>query len=350
MDFQIAAILFQDGLASGAIYTMLALGFVLVFTTTRIIFASYGDLIAFSALTMHALQEGQLPGTVYLLIVLAIVATVVECTALIRERGYRRIPWALLTWLVLPLLPASLCLLAQGTELHPAVLTVLTIALVVPIAPLLYRIVFQPIETASTLTLLIVALVLHYLIAGLALLFFGPEGIRTAALLGGSVDILGATFSTQLVAVVVAAGALALSLALFFNATLTGKALRATAYNRNGARLVGISTRRAGSIAFILSGAIAAIVGILIGPTVTIYYDSGLMIGLKGFVGAVLGGFISYPLAAIGSILVGLVEAYASFFASSYKEIIVFLAVIPIILLRWLTAGHGVEEEEEEHA
>lgn len=350
MDLQIASILLLDGMASGAIYTMLALGFVLVFTTTRIIFASYGDLIASSALTMHALQQGRLPGTVALLVMLAVLATISEAVSLLREGEYRRIPQAILVWLLLPLLPAAVSLLVRGMTLHPAVQIALTIALVVPVAPLLYRIVFQPIETASTLTLLIVALVLHYLYSGLTLLFFGPEGIRTAALLSGSIGIFGLSLSAQLMAVLLVAAILSLALALFFNATLTGKALRATAYNRHGAGLVGISVRRSGSVAFILAGAIAAVVGILIGPTVTIYYDSGLMIGLKGFVGAVLGGFVSYPLAAVGSLLVGLVEAYASFFASSYKEIIVFLAVIPIVLLRWLSARHDVEDEEEELA
>lgn len=347
MDFQIAAILFQDGIANGAIYTMLALGFVLVFTTTRVIFASYGDLIAFSALTLNAIQKGQLPGTIFVVAVLAVLAGVAESWSNIREGSYRKIPRALLLWLVLPLLPVGLVVALQGAGLNMIGQIALTIALVVPIAPLLYRVVFQPIETSTTLTLLIVALVLHYALAGLAMVMFGAEGVRTAPFIRGNISILGFDFQSQLVMVLVMAGLMSAGLALFFNATLTGKALRAIAYNRDGARLVGISSQRSSSIAFILAGVIAAIVGILIGPTVTIYYDSGLMIGLKGFVGAVLGGFVSYPLATLGSMLVGLVEAYASFFASSFKEIIVFLAIIPIVLTRWLWARHEVEDEEE---
>ncbi|HWK67255.1 MAG TPA: branched-chain amino acid ABC transporter permease [Rhizobiaceae bacterium] len=347
MDFEIAAILFQDGIANGAIYTMLALGFVLVFTTTRVIFASYGDLIAFSALTLHAIQNGKLPGTMYIVGVLALLAAVSECWWLIREGAYRKIPKALLLWLVIPLLPVCLVVALQGVPLNAVGQILLTVALVVPIAPLLYRIVFQPIETSTTLTLLIVALVLHYALAGLAMVMFGAEGVRTAAFLSGSFSILGLELQAQLVMVVVMAGLLSAGLALFFNVTLTGKALRATAYNRDGARLVGISSRQSSGIAFMLAGLIAAVIGILIAPTVTIYYDSGLMIGLKGFVGAVLGGFVSYPLATLGSVLVGLVEAYASFFASSMKEIIVFLAIIPIVLTRWLWARHEVEDEEE---
>ena len=100
---------------------------------------------------------------------------------------------------------------------------------------------------------------------------------------------------------------------LFFERTLTGKALRATAVNRDGARLVGIRPARTGAVAFLLASALAAISGILIGPMTTIYYDTGFIIGLKAFVGAIVGGFVSYPVAAVGAILVGLLESYASF-------------------------------------
>ncbi|MBS7706117.1 branched-chain amino acid ABC transporter permease [Chelatococcus asaccharovorans] len=318
MDLQIAAILLQDGMANGAIYTMLALGFVLVFTTTRIIFASYGDLIALSALTLHALQNGRLPGTVSLVAILAVFATTVECWSLMRAGKLRRVPRAILIWLIIPVLPVAGCLLLQDHLSHAAQIA-LTVALVMPIAPLLYRLVFQPIERASTLTLLIVALVLHYVIAGFALLTFGAEGVRTAGAVSGSVELLGVSVGLQVVAFVSVAALFSTGLALFFRFTMAGKALRATAYNSAGASLVGISTRGSAVFAFLLAGVIAAIVGILIGPTITIYYDSGLMIGLKGFVGAVLGGFVSYPLAALGSVIVGLVEAYASFFASLFK-------------------------------
>jgi len=347
MDLQIAAILFQDGIANGAIYTMLALGFVLIFTTTRIIFASYGDLIALSALTLHSLQNDRLPGTVVLIVMLATFATLGECWSLLRSGARRKVPAAVLLWFVAPLVPAAASFALQGAELAAGAQILLTIALVTPLAPLLHRVVFRPIESSSTLTLLIVALVLHYAIAGFALLVFGAEGVRAAPLLRGSIDILGVSIGVQVAVFVIVAAALSAGLAAYFNVTLSGKALRATAYNSYGARLVGISTQRSATAAFLLAGLIASIIGILIGPTVTIYYDSGLMIGLKGFVGAVLGGFVSYPLAALGSVSIALVEAYASFFASSYKEIIVFLSIIPIILLRWTGARHDVEEEEE---
>ncbi|MBV8157663.1 MAG: hypothetical protein JO278_08400, partial [Dyella sp.] len=88
-----------------------------------------------------------------------------------------------------------------------------------------------------------------------------------------------------------------------------------------------------------------ALCGILIAPLTTIYYESGFLIGLKGFVGAIVGGLVSYPVAALGALLVGLLESYSSFWASAFKEVIVFTLIIPVLLWRSLTSKH-VEEEE----
>jgi len=135
---------------------------------------------------------------------------------------------------------------------------------------------------------------------------------------------------------------------LFFERTLYGKALRATAINRVGARLVGIPTELAGRLACALAAAIGALSGILVSPLATIYYDTGLMIGLKGFVGAILGGMASYPLAVLGALGVGMLESFSSFWASTLKETIVFTFIIPVLLWRSLTSRHPVVEDEEE--
>jgi hypothetical protein len=122
--------------------------------------------------------------------------------------------------------------------------------------------------------------------------------------------------------------------------------LRATAVNRVGARLVGIRTELAGSLSFFLAASIGTLSGILIGPITTIYYDTGFLIGLKGFVGAILGGMASYPLAVAGSIFLGLLESYASFFARSGNHRLPGDHPAAI----WPFAGafaHNVEEEKE---
>ncbi len=94
-----------------------------------------------------------------------------------------------------------------------------------------------------------------------------------------------------------------------------------------------------------MAGFIGALSGILISPLTTIYYDSGFLVGLKGFVAAIVGGLVSYPLAVLAAIGVGIVESLSSFWASAFKEVIVFSAIIPVLLVRSLFA-RGVEEEE----
>src|SRR5260370_8567358 len=98
-----------------------------------------------------------------------------------------------------------------------------------------------------------------------------------------------------------------------FARTLYGKGLRATALNRVGARLVGIRPSLAGSLTFMLAALLGAFSGVLIGPITTIYYDSGFLISLTGFVGPIIAGLASFPLAAAGSFLVALLTPLPSF-------------------------------------
>ena len=104
--------------------------------------------------------------------------------------------------------------------------------------------------------------------------------------------------------------------------------------NRTGARLMGIRPQRSGTIAFLLGSLLAAVSGILIAPVNTIFYDSGFLIGLKAFVGAIIGGLVSFPVTAIGSVFVGILESFAAFLSSPFKEVIVFSILIPVLLWR----------------
>jgi branched-chain amino acid transport system permease protein len=349
---EIAIILAQDGVTTGAVYVLLALGIVLVFLVTRVIFVPFGDVVGYSALTLAALQLGKLPGTVWLVATLAAIAMVMEFVDLFRRGEMRRLPRALLVYVVLPLAAVAPVVLLAGRELPGFLAIGLTIVLVLPISPLLYRIAFRPLASASVLVLLMVAVALHYAMSGLALLYFGPEGFRTRAMTNTSFDLGPLNVSGQSLLIIAASIVFSALLFLFFERTLTGKALRATSVNRTGARLMGIAPAATGAIAFLLASGLASISGILIGPVTTFYYDSGFLIGLKAFVGAIIGGLVSYPLAAAGAIFVGLLEAYASFFSSALKEVIVFGALIPILVWRSLVVGSAVEEEmdEEERA
>jgi branched-chain amino acid transport system permease protein len=222
----------------------------------------------------------------------------------------------------------------------------LALAIVIPMGPMVYRLAFQPLAEASTLVLLIVSVGTHFALIGLGLVMFGAEGSRTTPFSDARIEVGALAISGQSLVIVAVSILLIVGLYLYFERTLSGKALRATAVNRLGARLVGIGTTQAGRLAFTLAAAMGALCGVLIAPLTTVYYDSGFLIGLKGFVGAIIGGLASYPIAAAGAVMVGLLESYSSFWASALKEVIVFTLIIPVLLWRSLTSRH-VEEEEE---
>ena len=348
MTWDIALILGIDGLANGAVYLLAGLGLVLIFSVTRVVFVPFGDIAAFAALTLAAIETGRVPPTIGMVAVLAALATLTEVGSLLRRGEGRLVPKAVLTWGILPLLPCALAWLASRPGVPPVAHIAMSVLLVVPIAPLLGRVVFQPIADASVLVLLIVSLALHFLLSGLGLLFFGPEGSRTQPLANGSLQ-LGDGFSVSAQVILMIGAALVLS-ALFylvFERTTMGKALRATAVNRVGARLVGIRPARTALMAYGCASLLAGMIGVLIAPVTTMYYDSGFIIGLKAFVAAIIGGLVSYPVTAVGALSVGVVESFASFWSGALKDVIVFSLLIPVLMLRSFMARH-IEEEEEE--
>ena len=349
MDTSILTVLFQDGITTGAIYALLSLALVLVFSVTRVIFLPQGEFVAFGALTLAAIQNGQAPGTALLLVALGGVTLAVESgTALrlasSRARLLRRLPLMLLTQLAYPL---ALYALARHVPLQDMAMPLqiaLALGIVVPMGPMIYRVAYQPLAHSSVLVLLIVSLGVHLAMVGLGLLRFGPEGSNTKPFTDLQFTLGESPVSGQSVIVLVTVATLIAAIYVFFDRTLTGKALRATAVNRLGARLVGVGINQAGKLSFAMAAGIGALCGILIAPFTIVNYESGFIIALKGFVGAIFGGLASYPVAALGSVAVGLVESFSSFWASSYKELIVFTVILPILLWRSLTSHHVDEE------
>jgi branched-chain amino acid transport system permease protein len=345
MTFSIAVLLAQDGITNGAIYALLALALVLVFTVTRVIFIPSGEFVAYGTLTLAGMQLGKPPGTVGLLVGLALAAGAMELYSSAKQREWRRLPRRLGVYLVLPLAIAAVVYVIAPMSPALPIQILLTLVIVTALGPLLYRVAYQPLAEASVLVLLIVSVAAHFVMLGLGLWFFGAEGSRTPPFTDATFHAGDVTISGQSILVLLSSVFLIGALYLFFERTLYGKALRATALNRVGARLVGISPSLAGSLTFMLAALLGAFSGVLIGPITTIYYDSGFLISLKGFVGAIIGGLSSYPLAAAGSVLVGLLESFSSFWASAFKEVIVFTLIIPVLLWRSLATHHQEEEE-----
>jgi len=344
MDLSIAAILGLDGLTNGAIYALVALALVLVFSVTRIIFIPQGEFVAFGALTLAALQGGQLPGTVWLLVLMAGGVALLDLAEAWRERWpAARLARRLLRTLAGPLLAAGATAALAAQRLPLLVQVLLTLAVVTAMGPLLYRLAYRALSGASVLTLLIVSVGVHFALTGLGLVFFGAEGYRNPAFWDASFTLGPLLLSGQTLIIFAASLALLLAMAWFFGRTLAGKALRATSVNRTGARLMGISGDSAGALSFTMAAFIGALSGLLISPSTTIYYDTGFLIGLKGFVGAVFGGLASFPLALAGAVGVGLIESFGSFWASAFKEVIVFTVILPVLLWRSFVDPHHEE-------
>jgi branched-chain amino acid transport system permease protein len=346
MDTTIALLLLRDGVTAGAIYAMLGVAMVLVFTVTRVLFVAQGEFVAFAALSMLAFQEGRVPGLAGLLLVAAALATVSQLVQSRKTLGLRLA--ARIVALELGL-PGLLCLLVSWvapTKPGPTVSIMLTVALSTLLGMAVYRIVFQPLQQASVLVLLIAAFGVHMVLLGLGLFFFGPEGFQTLPLVDRAFQLGDLRLQAGDLIVLASSALLMLALAGLFTRTMAGKALRASAVNRIGASLVGIATARTGVIAFALAAAVGAVSGILIGPVTTVYYDTGFMIGLKGLVAAVLGGLVSFPATVLAALLLGVFESACAFWASGYKEVLVFLLLLPVLLWRSFAAPHGHDEEE----
>jgi len=345
MNYQIMMLLGQDGVTNGAIYALLALSILLVFTVTRILLIPQGEFVAFAALCMAAMEAGKPLYIGWLLLALSLIALAMDTRDRYQAGGRLRFNVGDLAFPVYALGACALLALFPVNAAGKPLQALLTLALIVPLGPLMYRVFFQAIAGGHSLVLLIISIAVHVALVGIGLLMFGAEGARIQPFSEGSIQLGEANINSQTIWVVVVSLILIAALYLFFEKTLYGKALRATAVNRLGAELVGISPELAGKVSFSLAALIGALSGILIAPITTIYFDSGFIISLKGFVGAIIGGLASYPVAAIGALGIGLAEAFSTFWASSYKEVIVFTLILPFLLWRSLAHG-GVEEEE----
>ncbi|TDO95501.1 branched-chain amino acid ABC transporter permease [Marinomonas balearica] len=344
MNVQVAALLGQDGLTNGAIYALLSLSILLVFTVTRILLIPLGEFVTFGALTMAAIQTGKPLALEWLLATLMLIDIALDVYSR-RDRTVSRKQYQMIAlkaaYLAVVLFVTQTFTLS---ELPMLAQSILTLCLIVPMGPIMYRLFFQPLADAAPLVLLIVSIAVHVAMVGIGLLLFGPEGGHTKPFSNSMLQISNIFIKSQALWVIFSALFLILALFFAFERTLYGKALRAAAVNQVGARLLGISPVFAGKATFALAAFIGCASGILIAPITTLYYDSGFVISLKGFVGAIIGGLASYPIAAFGAVVVGLIEAFSMFWASSYKEIIVFTLIIPFLIWRSMKASH-VEDE-----
>jgi len=269
-----------SGLTSGAIYAMVAMGFGVVHNTMGIVNFTQVDFVTLGGMLLYgALVSAKMPMTVALP---AAVAGVTLAGALVEFAGLR------------------------------------------------------PSRSRNHLLLILLTIGLSIVLRGAMQRTWGKNSMAVPPLAGETpLAFLGATIMPQAVWILVIT-ALAMSLlVLFFRKTTAGLAMRAVASNPTAAAVVGLRVRRVRTASFALAGALGGLAGILVTPITTLRYDVGVLLGLKGFAAAILGGFGSFPGAIVGGIALGLLESLgAAYVSSAWKDTIAFLVLLLVLFAR----------------
>ncbi len=228
---------------------------------------------------------------------------------------------------------SAVSLVAAGVPMALAVPLAVVGAAIVGV--LVERIAVEPSRDAGVVTLIIVTIGVSLVLRGLAQIAWDKRiHVLPAFTAGDPIRLWGATVVPQSLWIVGATALAVLALGWFFERTLFGKAMRACAMNPLAARLVGIDTRSVMRVSFGLAGLLGALGGVLTAPITFTSYDVGIMLGMKGFAAAMLGGLGSFAGAVAGGLALGLVEGLgAGFVSSAYKDVIAFLVILGVLFL-----------------
>ncbi len=226
---------------------------------------------------------------------------------------------------------SAVTLVGAGLPLLAAVPMAVLAAVIVGL--LLEKLAIEPARHADTVTLIIITIGASLLLRGLAQVVWDKRVHALPAFSGDApLRFFGATLLPQSLWVLGGAALAVAGLSWFFNRTLFGKAMLATSYNPLAARLVGINTRTVLFASFGLAAMLGALGGVLIAPITFTSYDSGIMLGLKGFAAAMLGGLGSFAGAVLGGVLLGVAEGLgAGFISSAYKDAIAFVIILAVL-------------------
>ena len=279
-----------SGVTVGAIYALVALGFAIIYNASRVINFAQGEFVMIGGMAAAVFVDAGLP------------------------------------------LPLSI---------------LFSVGLGTLIGMLLEKLAVEPARGAPVVTLIIITIGASILLRGLAALVWDKR-IRSLPAFSGDVPIAvgGATLLPQTLWVLGTALAAVAALWWFFNRTLSGKAMLAVSHNRLAAQLVGISVRRVLLVSFGLSAGLGALAGVLIAPISFTAWDVGVMLGLKGFAAAMLGGIGSGPGAIAGGLALGLIESLgAGYLSSAYKDVFAFVVLLAaLVFLPNGLAGRGAAE------
>lgn len=226
---------------------------------------------------------------------------------------------------------ATVSLTAMGVPMLLAVVLAVVLAGLLGIA--LQRLAIAPAKNADVVTLIIITIGASIFIRGLAQLVWGKEyHVMPNFSSDEPIQIFGAVLNSQSLWVLGVGAVLVAILVYFFTRTLTGKAILATSMNKDAARLVGIRTQVVLMLAFMVSALLGSIAGIVVAPITFTSYDIGIILGLKGFVAAAIGGLGSGMGAVVGGLALGVVEAMAAgYLSSDYKDAVAFSMILLVL-------------------
>ncbi len=225
----------------------------------------------------------------------------------------------------------TVSLISAGVPLPVAAL--IAVILAVCVGLLLEKLAIEPAGQAGVVPLIIITIGASIFLRGVAQLVWDKEYHAMPAFTGEDPIILGgASFLPQSLWVLGGSSVIVLFMWYFFEKTLLGKAMLATAYNRLAAQLVGVDTRMVLALSFGLSALMGAVAGILVTPITLTNYEVGIMLGLKGFCAAILGGIGKGWGAVVGGLVVGVAEAMgAGYISSEYKDAIAFILILFVL-------------------
>lgn len=279
MVIQYLAQIVNSGLALGAVYGLMAIGFALIFNSSRLINFAQGELLLIGGLTLHSLTQA----------------------------------------LHLPPLAALAAAAIFGYLLGHA----------------LYASTLGVSINASPLRQLMLTVAASLCWQGVAIVVWGKNPVMLPQLLPLPPVRLGLVFLSQdtLTALVLALASV-FFLSAFLSSTRTGRAIRAVSMNPVAARLQGIRPGQCHALSFALAGVLAGMAAMAVGPQTMLRYDMGLGLGLKGFVAATIGGYASVPRVFLGGLALGLAEAALVLLLSGeLKETVTYILLIGLLVL-----------------
>ncbi len=269
-----------SGLTTGSIYALIALGFCIIHNATGIVNFTQVDFVSLGGLMMYTL------------------------------------------------------LLAGGLPLPLAFLG--SVAVVTGVGALMERLAIRPAKSRAVIILIFITIGVSILMRGVFKVVWGKNQMALPPFSGDTpLMVLGAAVLPQSLWVLFITVAVVIVLHLFFNRTRIGKAMRATSFNPRAAALMGIDVNSMILFSFALSGALGAVAGIIIVPITTLSYDIGVILGLKGFAAAVLGGYGNSVGAIVGGLLLGVLESLgAGMISSTYKDVIAFAILLVVLFIK----------------